>query len=113
MHLSTHNTTCYKYGAIAIGQYRFDSLCSINKQTKITAQSNIEVFRNIFWVNPWCLAIAFLIQSKYDINFFLSNVKELAFIWYITNYATKNDCSQEQYVMRAAFIYKAFEDAAT
>ena len=61
MHSSTHNATCYKYGAAAIGQCRFDFPRPMNKQTKITAQGNIEVFRNNVWVNPWCPAIASLI----------------------------------------------------
>ena len=51
MHLSNHNATCYKYGAAIIGQCRFDFLCIMNKQTKIIAQGNIEVFRNNVWVN--------------------------------------------------------------
>lgn len=31
MHFSTHKATCYKYGAVAIGQCRFDFSCSMNK----------------------------------------------------------------------------------
>ena len=30
MHLSTHNVTCYKYGAAAIRQCRFDFPCPTN-----------------------------------------------------------------------------------
>ena len=61
MHSSNHNAICYKYGATAIGQYRFDFPRPKNKRNKITAQGNIEVFRNYIWINPWCSAIAFLI----------------------------------------------------
>ncbi len=113
MHSSTYNATCYKYSAAAIDQCRFDFPRPTNDQTRITPQGNIEVFRNNVWVNPWYPTIASLIRSNHDINFIPSNVKALAFIWYITNYATKGDCNQYQRVMRAAFVRKAFEDAAT
>ncbi len=112
MHLSTHNAICYKYGAIATGQCRFDFPCPTNDQTRITPQGNIEVFKNNVWVNPWYLAIASLIRSNHDINFIPSNVKALALVWYIINYATKSDCNQYQRIMRAAFICKVFEDIA-
>ncbi len=93
IHLSTHNATCYKYGAAATGQCRFDFPRPTNDQTRITLPGNIEVCRNTVWVNPWCPAIASLIQSNYDINFIPLNIKVLALVWYITNYATKGDCN--------------------
>ncbi len=113
MYLSTHNATCYKYGAAATGQYRFDFPCPMNEQTRITLQDIIEVFKNNIWINPWCLAIVSLIWSNHNINFIPSNVKALAFVWYITNYTTKSDCNQYYCVMETAFVCKAFEDAAT
>lgn len=112
MHSSTHNATCYKYGAAATGQFRFDFPRPMNEQTKITAQGNIEIFRNNVWVNPWCPAIASHIRSNHDINFIPSNVKALVLVWYIINYATKGNCSQYQHIMGATFVRKVFEDAA-
>ncbi len=40
-------------------------------------------------------------------------MKVLAIIYYITNYATKGDCSQYQRIMSAAIVLKAYEDAQT
>ncbi len=61
-------------------------------------------------MNPWNLAIASLIRSNHDINFIPSSIKALAFIHYITNYATKGDYSQYQRVMAVAIMKKAFND---
>ena len=41
-----------------------------------------------------------------------SNVKALALIRYITNYATKGDCSQYQRVIGAAIVQKSLEQKA-
>ena len=38
-------------------------------------------------------------------------MKVLAIIHYITNYTTKNNCSQYQRIMSAAIVQKAYEDA--
>lgn len=46
IHLSTHKATCYKYSIAVTSWCRFDFLCSINKQTKITVQSKIKIFWN-------------------------------------------------------------------
>ena len=54
--------------------------------------------------------IAFLIQSNYNINFIPSSIKVLAFIHYITNYATKANCSQYQRVMATVMVRKTFEN---
>ncbi len=91
IHLSIYNATCYKYGVVALGQYRFDFLYPMNDWTRITLQGNIEVFRNNVWLNPWYSAIASLIWSNYNINFISLNVNVLALIWYIINYMTKSD----------------------
>lgn len=74
-------------------------------------QGTIDVERNNVWINLWCLALASLTRSNHDINFIPSNVKALALVRYITNYATKGDCSQYQRIMGAAFVRKAYEDA--
>ena len=40
----------------------------------------------------------------------MSSNNALALIYYITNYATKSDCSQYQWIMEAAFVKKAYDD---
>lgn len=38
-------------------------------------------------------------------------MKALVIIPYITNYTTKNECSQYQNIMSANIVWKAYEDA--
>ena len=111
LHSSTHNATCFKYGAAASGQCRFNFPRPQLAQTTVSDQGTIDVERNNVWINPWCPALASLTRSNHDINFIPSNVKALALVRYITNYATKGDCSQYQRIMGAAFVRKAYEDA--
>ena len=70
----------------------------------------IELKRNNSWVYPWNLALSFFIWSNHNINFLPTKMKALAIIYYITNYATKDNCSQYQYIMFTAIIQKAYED---
>ena len=112
LHSSNHNATCFKYGATDSKQCRFDFPRPRIVQTVITQQGTIDIYRNNVWVNPWCPGLAALTRSNHDINFIPSNVKALVLVRYITNYATKSDCSQYQRVMGAAFVQKAYEEAA-
>lgn len=43
-------------------------------------------------------------------NFISSSIKALVFIYYITNYTTKGDCSQYQKVIIVAIVRKAFDN---
>lgn len=74
-------------------------------------QGTIDVERNNVWINLWCPVFASLTKSNYDINFIPSNMKALALVRYITNYATKGNYSKYQQIMRFAFVQKAYEDA--
>ncbi len=67
--------------------------------------------RNNSWVNPWNPVLSFLIWSNHDINFLPTKMKALVIIHYITNYATKGDCSQYKHIMSAAIVRKPYEDA--
>ena len=60
-------------------------------------------------MNPGNLAIAFLIQFSYNINFIPLSIKSLALIYYITKYTIKSNCSQYQRVIVAAIVGKAFD----
>ncbi len=112
LHSSTHNATCFKYGAAETGQCRFNFPRSQIAQITVSDQGTIDIKRNNVCINPWCPALASLIRSNHDIKFIPSNVKALALICYITNYATKGDCSQYQRVLGAAFVRKAYEEAS-
>lgn len=63
-------------------------------------------------VNPFNPALMSITRSNHNVNCIPSNVKALALVGYITNYATKGDCSQYQRVMGAAFVQKSWEKKA-
>ncbi len=105
VHSSSHmNATYFKYGAAVSRKYRFDFPHSCIDKTRVTGLGFIEISRNHPWINPWNPALTLLIRSNHDINFIPSNVKALALVHYITNYAKKWDCSQYQHVVGIAFI---------
>ncbi|PVH76112.1 hypothetical protein DL98DRAFT_382297, partial [Cadophora sp. DSE1049] len=56
----------------------------------------IYLARNHGWVNPWNPVIASCIRSNYDISWIPTVAKAVCFIYYITNYATKDDVSPYQ-----------------
>lgn len=112
LHSSFHNATCYKYGAAASKQCRFDFPRPRINETTITKQGTIDIYRNNVWINPWCPSFASLTRSNHDINFIPSSIKALALVRYITNYTTKGDCSQYQRMMGAAFVRRAYEEGA-
>ncbi len=110
MHSPSHNPTYYKYNTRESKVCRFDFPRPSLPNLEIDINRTIRLKRDNIWVNPWNPAIASLIQSNHDINFIPSSIKALAFIYYITNYATKSDCSQYQRVMTAAIVRKAFDN---
>ena len=110
MHLLSHNLTFYKHNIRKSKVYKFDFRRPLLSNLKIDINRTIWLKRNNIWVNSWSAAIAFLIQSNYNINFILSRIKILVLIYYITNYATKGYCSQYQRVMAAAIVRKVFDD---
>ncbi len=111
VHSSLHKATCFKYGAAISGKCRFDFPRPCIDKTRVTGLGSIKISRNHPWINLWNPALASLIRLNHDINFIPSNVKALALVCYITNYATKGDCSQYQRVMGAAFVQNAHDKA--
>lgn len=110
LYSSTHNAICFKYEAAASGQYWFNFPRSQLAQTTMLNQGIIDVELNNVWINPWYPALASLTRSNHDINFIPSNVKALALVYYITNYATKDGCIQYQQIMEAVFVWKIYKD---
>jgi hypothetical protein len=53
----------------------------------------ISLARNHGWVNPRNPVIASCIRSNQDISWIPTRAKSLCLIYYITNYATKDDVS--------------------
>jgi hypothetical protein len=53
----------------------------------------VRVKRTNGWVTSYNPAIAFCIRSNHDIIWILSSSKALAYVYYLTSYATKADIS--------------------
>jgi hypothetical protein len=64
----------------------------------------VHLARNDAWVNPWNPAIASCIRSNQDVSWIPTVSKSLALVYYITNYATKDDVSPEQLLAKAALL---------
>jgi hypothetical protein len=68
--------------------------------------------RDSEWVTPYtCIAVA--ISSNQDLPFMGTKAKALALVYYITNYATKDEASTYQMVMAAALIRKILDEQDT
>ncbi len=104
MHSCSHNAICFKYAHRKDRRYRFDFPRQIIDASFVGQHGVIKLKRINSWVNPWNLVLSSLIRLNYDINFLPTKMKALAIIHYITNYATKGDCSQYQRIMSAAIV---------
>lgn len=67
--------------------------------------------RNNGWVNAWNPTIASCIRSNHGISWIPTVTKSLCLIYYITNYATKDDVSPWQIVLKAALLRQSIEKA--
>ncbi len=52
VHSSSHNATCFKYGAAVSGKCRFDFPRPCIDKTRVTGLGSIEISRNHPWINP-------------------------------------------------------------
>jgi hypothetical protein len=55
-------------------------------------------------INNWNPLISSILRSNHDITFIPSMTKTLASVYYMTNYATKDDVKLHQVVIRAAVL---------
>ena len=60
-------------------------------------------------MTPYNPCIAAAISSNQDLSFMGTKAKALALVYYITNYATKDEASTYQMVMAAALIRKILD----
>lgn len=112
LHSSFHNATCFKYRLADSKQCQFDFPQPQIVQIVVTKQRTINIYQNNVWVYPWCPGLAVLTRFNHDINFIPSNVKALVLVYYTTNYATKDNCSQYQCIIGTTFIWKVYEEIA-
>ncbi|KAK4936123.1 hypothetical protein LTR66_015377, partial [Elasticomyces elasticus] len=79
--------------------------------SKVDEVGLIHLARNHAWTNPWNPAIASCVRSNHDISWIPTVSKSLSLIYYITNYATKDDVSPWQMVAKAALLKQRIERA--
>jgi len=113
IHSSNHNATCFKYSRKGQekGSCRFGMPRDLLPASKVDELGVIHLARNHGWVNPWNPAIASCIRSNQDISWIPTAVKALCLIYYITNYATKDDVSPYQMLVKAALLKRSIEKA--
>ncbi|KFZ23650.1 hypothetical protein V502_01866 [Pseudogymnoascus sp. VKM F-4520 (FW-2644)] len=116
LHSAKHNATCFKYRQIETSK----SSCRFGMPRDIVSESTVDdklgvihLARNHGWVNPWNPAIATCMRSNHDISWIPTVAKSLCLIYYITNYATKDDISPWQIVLKAALLRQSIEKAKT
>lgn len=89
IYCSLYNTTYFKYRATASRKCWFDFFHLHINKIQVIELTSIDLSRNHPWVNPWDLTLASITGSNHSIHFILSNVKALALVCYIINYAKK------------------------
>ena len=105
--------TCFKYSRRGTGK----NACRFGMPRDLAPSSTVDEFgiihqrRNDAWINPWNPAIASCIRSNHDISWIPTVSKSLSLIYYITNYATKDDISPEQMLAKAALLKQSIEKA--
>jgi hypothetical protein len=115
IHSARHNATCFKYRQRGLGKdtCRFGMPRDLLSASKVDELGVIHLARNNGWVNPWNPAIANCIRSNHDLSWIPTVAKALSLIYYLTNYATKDDVSPLQMLLKAALLRRSIEKAKT
>ena len=113
LHSPNHTATCFKYSQPSMGKRtcRFGMPRDLIPDSKVDDFGVVHLARNHGWVNPWNPAIATCIRSNHDISWIPTMLKALCVTYYITNYATKDDVSPHQILVKAALLKRSIEDA--
>ncbi|KAF5855656.1 hypothetical protein ETB97_008829 [Aspergillus alliaceus] len=112
-HSRNHLATCFKYRQTGSKKNasRFNMPRDLVPTSTIDEFGLIHLARNHAWINPWNPAIASCVRSNQDISWIPTISKTLSLIYYITNYATKDDVSPWQIVAKAALLKQSIEKA--
>ncbi|KAJ5654961.1 hypothetical protein N7490_001964 [Penicillium lividum] len=113
LHSKRHFATCFKNRPAdrSKSTCRFGMPREIVPSSKIDDLGVIHLARNHPWINPWNPAIASCLRSNHDISWIPTVSKSLALVYYITNYATKDDVSPWQLIAKGALLKQAIEKA--
>jgi hypothetical protein len=113
IHSSNHTATCFKYRQRGPGKdaCRFGMPRDLRPHSEVDDLGVIHLSRNHGWVNPWNPAITSCIRSNHDISWIPTVTKCLCLVYYLTNYATKDDVSPYQMLIKAALLKQSIEKA--
>ena len=102
IHSSNHNATCFKYGNKK--KCRFGMPRELVPTPYADRFGVVHVKRDNGWVTSYNPAIASCIRSNHDVTWIPTSSKALAYVYYLTNYATKADISPQQILVKGALI---------
>jgi Helitron helicase-like domain at N-terminus len=108
-HSKNHNSTCFKYNKKGKRNCRFYFPRPKVETSGIDKLGIPHLRRDNEWINPYNSSIAAAIGSNQDISFMATRAKALALLYYITNYATKDEASTYQMVITAVMMRKTLE----
>ncbi|KAJ5318263.1 hypothetical protein N7476_004683 [Penicillium atrosanguineum] len=113
LHSKRHTATCFKYRPQRSNNNvcRFGMPRDLLDASKVDEHGIIHLARNHAWVSPWNPSIASCIRSNHDISWIPTVSKSLSLLYYITNYATKDDVSSCHMVTKAALLKQMIERA--
>ena len=104
MHSVNHNSTYFKYSKKGARECRFYFPRPKVEASHIDELGIAYIRRDNEWVNPYNPWIAAAIGSNQDLSFLATRAKALALLYYITNYATKDEASTYQIVIVTSII---------
>ena len=113
LHSSNHTATCFKYAQSKTGK----KSCRFGMPRDLVPTATVDEFgvvhlpRNHGWINPWNPAIATCIRSNHDLSWVPTMSKTISLIYYLTNYATKDDVSPQQVLVKAALLKRTIDSA--
>jgi hypothetical protein len=115
LHSKRHTATCFKYRNRPSGDRtcRFGMPHALLHTSRVDEHGIIHLARNHAWINPWNPAIASCIRSNHDISWIPTVSKSLSLLYYITNYATKDDVSPWQMAAKAALLKQMIDRASS
>ncbi|KAI1829024.1 hypothetical protein DTO027I6_10052 [Penicillium roqueforti] len=113
IHSRHHSATCFKYRlrGTAKNACRFGMPRDLVSESKVDDLGMIHLRRNHAWVTAWNPAIASCNRSNHDISWVPTVSKSLSLLYYITNYATKDDVSPLQIVLKASLLKQSIDYA--
>jgi hypothetical protein len=113
VHSRHHSATFFKYRQKGIGKdsCRFSMPRDLVPESKVDELGVINLALNHAWINPWNPTIASCIRLNHDISWIPTVSRSLSLLYYITNYATKDNISPWQMVSKAALLKQSIDSA--